>query len=374
MESFDDNSFEYNANGIRIKKNETEYELDGTTILSETKDGKTLRYYYANSGIVGFIYNSVEYYYQKNIQGDITAIYREDCTLVGEYVYDAWGNCTVTTDIDGIATLNPFRYRGYYFDSETGLYYLNTRYYAPDMGRFISPDSTDYLDPGTVNGLNLYAYCGNNPIVYSDPNGNSATLAVVLGIIAVAGFITTCIGVGTSNNIVTAIGLTMVAIPALISGGIALIGGITAGATLTAVIGGITMGAGIGSSLFASAEYQEAFTANNWMLSAGISEDVYNHLMITVAAIATLGTLFSGFSYSFKIDSITEFGNLKGSDYKGIKFIQQTKNGKMYRSLEFHYGHAHKGHNPHWQLNKWSKSGTHLKGGTAWWSILLKRL
>ena len=70
LSSFDDNTFEYNANGIRIRKNDTTYELDGTTILSETKDGKTLRYYYANGGIVGFIYNSVEYYYQKNIQGD----------------------------------------------------------------------------------------------------------------------------------------------------------------------------------------------------------------------------------------------------------------------------------------------------------------
>ena len=67
--------------------------------------------------------------------------------------------------------MNPFRYRSYYYDTETELYYLQTRYYDPELGRFISQDSIEYADPETINGLNLYAYCGNNPVMNVDPTG-----------------------------------------------------------------------------------------------------------------------------------------------------------------------------------------------------------
>ncbi|MBR2926429.1 MAG: RHS repeat-associated core domain-containing protein, partial [Clostridia bacterium] len=85
-----------------------------------------------------------------------------------KYNYDAWGNCTVssqTTDAV-LARVNPIRYRGYYYDVGTGLYYLNARYYNPQWRRFISPDSTEYIDPEAVNGLNRYVYCGNNPVIH----------------------------------------------------------------------------------------------------------------------------------------------------------------------------------------------------------------
>ena len=70
-----------------------------------------------------------------------------------------------------IAKLNPFRYRGYYYDTETGLYYLNSRYYDPSVGRFINADDISYIRPTDINGLNLFAYCGNNPVMYTDPDG-----------------------------------------------------------------------------------------------------------------------------------------------------------------------------------------------------------
>ena len=96
-----------------------------------------------------------------------------------EYKYDSWGNHAVL-DANGadiasathIGNLNPFRYRGYYYDEETGLYYLNSRYYDPETGRFISPDDTFFLHLECVNGLNLFAYCINNPIMRLDKNGN----------------------------------------------------------------------------------------------------------------------------------------------------------------------------------------------------------
>ena len=93
-----------------------------------------------------------------------------------KYTYDACGNI-VTEVLDcnanAIAELNPFRYRGYYYDIETELYFLKSRYYDPELGRFMTIDDVSYLDPDTINGLNLYAYCGNNPILRADPYGTS---------------------------------------------------------------------------------------------------------------------------------------------------------------------------------------------------------
>ena len=102
-----------------------------------------------------------------------------------QYTYDAWGNCTIGDNVNGIADLNPIRYRCYYYDKETNLYYLQTRYYDPKIGRFISPDMVDYLDPESIHGLNLYAYCNNNPIMYVDPTGH---FAISLGLALLIGF------------------------------------------------------------------------------------------------------------------------------------------------------------------------------------------
>ena len=123
------------------------------------------------SGIsYNFTYNEQKYFYRKNLQGDIIGIYDSCWNLLGQYEYDAWGNLLSQVGSE-ILNINPFRYRGYYYDAETGLYYLNSRYYDPEIGRFISPDSLKYLDPTYNNGLNLYAYCGNNPVMHVDPNG-----------------------------------------------------------------------------------------------------------------------------------------------------------------------------------------------------------
>lgn len=126
-----------------------------------------------------------------------------------------------------------------------------------------------------------------------DPTGHFPILTAILCGIALAGMGLTIGGVASGNNTLTAIGLTMVAIPALISGGMAIAAGI-GGATYLGIIGGATCLAGIGTGMFASAEYQEAITGNNWMLDAGMSEGWYNGLMLTTAAIATIGTISCG--------------------------------------------------------------------------------
>ena len=120
-----------------------------------------------------------------------------------KYRYDAWGNCKVLNadgseiaDSNHIGILNPFRYRSYYYDTGIGLYFLKTRYYDPEVGRFMTIDDISYLDPESINGLNLYAYCGNNPIMYSDPNGH---LAISIGLLMLIGFVVgAAIGAGSS--------------------------------------------------------------------------------------------------------------------------------------------------------------------------------
>ena len=124
-------------------------------------------------------YDGVEYFYLKNAQGDVTGLVNSSGTQVVAYTYDAWGNPLTTTGTmaDTLGKLNPFRYRGYFYDTETGLYYLGSRYYNPETGRFINADNL--VDTEDLLGENLFAYCANNPVNHQDPSGHS-----FLGIIA----------------------------------------------------------------------------------------------------------------------------------------------------------------------------------------------
>lgn len=195
-------SFTYNVKGERATKTYnsktcTFCYVDGKLLYENRPDVGTIYYIYDESGIIGFTLNGTQYYYRKNAQGDILSIHSGG-GLYATYTYDAWGNCTVTDNSGtGIGDVNPFRYRGYYYDSETGLYYLMTRYYDPEIGRFISADALAYLAPETINGLNLYAYCYNNPVMGYDPDGTwswsaffkvavVATIIVAAAVIAVA--------------------------------------------------------------------------------------------------------------------------------------------------------------------------------------------
>ncbi len=145
-------------------------ETISTTIHGVGTESSELVYLYDENSIVGIQYTkgstSNAYYFQRNLFGDVVAIYDTNGTKVVEYAYDAWGNCTIkgTTTNYVVAHANPIRYRGYYYDADTNLYYINARYYSPEWRRFISPDDTAYLNPKNVNGLNLYCYGNNNPI------------------------------------------------------------------------------------------------------------------------------------------------------------------------------------------------------------------
>ena len=121
--------------------------------------------------------NDTMYYYIKNLQGDVTKIVNEEGQIVVEYTYDAWGNIlNKTANVDHsyatVREFNPFRYRGYVYDTDTGLYYLQSRYYDPKTGRFINADDTVFIGAtGTVLSANIFTYCENNPINFRDPTG-----------------------------------------------------------------------------------------------------------------------------------------------------------------------------------------------------------
>ena len=138
-----------------------------------TTTTETLNFTYDASGTpMSVKYGSTYYYYVTNIQGDVVALLNTSGTAVVEYTYDAWGNIHSITGnhAPGIGKINPLTYRGYVYDSEIGYYYLQSRYYDPEMGRFINADGLIASSQGLL-GNNMFAYCINNPIAYSDPTG-----------------------------------------------------------------------------------------------------------------------------------------------------------------------------------------------------------
>lgn len=189
-------TFQYNDEGIRTVKIANgvrhEYSVTGGQINREviySSNGqyvtKDLRYYYDASGrpvsIHAFTRSSAsaafteaKYYLLTNMQGDVVAIYNQNGERIFEYLYDAWGNVLRSTQVatggSAANNVNPFRYRGYYYDTETGLYYLQSRYYNPAWGRFLNADI--YVNAnGDMIGFNMYAYCSNNPVHGYDPTG-----------------------------------------------------------------------------------------------------------------------------------------------------------------------------------------------------------
>ena len=140
--------------------------------------------YDASGRAVGMWYENANgarsrYFYERNLQGDIVAIVNNLGEIRATYTYDAWGNCTVTNAPGyGVGTANPIRYRGYYQDTETGFYFLQTRYYDPEVKRFINADCL-FVAGNPLTGSNMYAYCSGNPVMRVDPTGMASGWAVI---------------------------------------------------------------------------------------------------------------------------------------------------------------------------------------------------
>lgn len=161
-------SFKYNVDGIRTQKKvngtATDFFLNGNKILAQKTGNTVTWFYYDQEGTrVAMEHGGKLYYYLYNLQGDVIALCDASSKqIVAKYSYDAWGKLLTKENLGTgtIADVNPFRYRGYYYDSETGMYYLNARYYDPETGRFLNADGAIGANIGAAT-MNLFAYCGN---------------------------------------------------------------------------------------------------------------------------------------------------------------------------------------------------------------------
>ena len=171
-------SYDYDENGIRTKKTvngiTTTFQLDGSKIVSENRNGTVQSYFYDENGsVLGITYGGENYYFRKNFRNDVLAILNASGEVVVEYSYDPWGNILAVTGslASTLGADNPFRYRGYYYDTESCFYYLNSRYYDAKVCRYLNADSAIVEVGGSVQGYNLFAYCFNNPVNMSDSSG-----------------------------------------------------------------------------------------------------------------------------------------------------------------------------------------------------------
>ena len=216
-------SFEYNGDGIRTAKTadgvKHVYITGDNRLLQETWGSNKIEYLYDDTGtIFSLYYNGAKFYLIKNLQGDVVELRNSTNGLVARYTYDAYGKCTSVkdssgaeiTDASNIALINPIRYRGYYFDSETGLYYVNSRYYDPEIGRWINADNAIPSTSESVQGYNLFAYCFNNPVNMDDHSGHwpkwlknvVKAVAVVAVVAAVAAVTVATAGAGTAAAVI----------------------------------------------------------------------------------------------------------------------------------------------------------------------------
>ena len=194
--------YTYTPDGIRSSKTvngtKTEYLLNGTQILAQKTGSDVMWFFYDSTGTrIGVQQGNVTAYYMYNLQGDVVGL-ADAATgkIIAKYLYDAWGKCVSVENADGytIGTANPFRYCGYYYDNDTGLYYLQSRYYDPAIGRFINADTYTTTDADGLLSTNMFAYCENNPVMGTDPTGEWVHLAVgaivggIMGGISAAAF------------------------------------------------------------------------------------------------------------------------------------------------------------------------------------------
>ncbi len=254
--------YTYNEAGLRTSKTvngttTTYHWLEGV-LLGQTCGTDTILFLYDENGSAyGFTLNGTAYYYVFNLQGDIIGILDSNGTQVVSYDYDAWGNILGVTGslANSVGEKNPLRYRGYYYDEETGFYYVSSRYYDPEIGRWINADAL--VDQSSVLGYNLFAYCRNNPVNMTDTTGNLPFFAITAAIGAVVGAVVGgVVAAKNGGNVWAGIGIGAAA-GGLIGAGAgaaagALLAGSAAASTTSVVIGAKAVVSVVGSAGFSA--------------------------------------------------------------------------------------------------------------------------
>ncbi len=364
MTSFDHTTFTYNIDGIRLSKTNgdktTKFFVDGKRILRSVDKDTQIWYYYDTRGVVGMSVTGKgagDYIFHRNALGDITHIYKRSTDtsyeLVARYEYDAWGNHKVynadgteNTDPEFIGNINPFRYRGYYYDVETKLYYLNARYYDPELCRFISADETQYLDPNSVNGLNLYAYCGNNPVMFVDPEGHAKWWQWLIGALVVVAV--TVVTAGAAAVVAAAAGASVAAVAIGAAVGAAVAGTtslIVQGTTgdceidfgrlvidtfiggVSGAIGGAFGPAGTAKAFFSQIMFNTLLSSGEYLVSSWLNGDTPTLAGLFVAAAGgALNGMFAGCKIVPSV--IVSFATSIASNWEDIWAAIQNKNKK----------------------------------------------
>ena len=211
----------YNDSGKRIRKTVNgvtiDFYLDGSAILMQTSsDGSRIDFFYDDKGnVFAMKYQNEMYFYRKNLFGDILGILDSHGTELVKYEYNSWGKLLNLTDYssNGLGRRNPFRFKGYYYDEELGMYYLNSRYYDPETGRFVNADDVEVLEVEQENlaQYNLYAYCLNNPVNRADESGELSIpnwAKIGIGIAVIAGLAIATVATGGTAAIVCGAALT----------------------------------------------------------------------------------------------------------------------------------------------------------------------
>lgn len=311
-------TFTYDEFGERISKTAggitTNYVYENGKLLREITGSEKIDFIYGAEGIIGIRIGNENYLYRKNVYGDVTEIYDASGVKVGKYKYTAFGECEVEMNTNGIAEKNPIRYRGYYYDTETSLYYLKTRYYDPEVGRFMTIDGIEYLDPETINGLNLYAYCGNNPVMNIDPEGKAFLTIFLITLVAGVVIGGTIAGVKGYKNGERGWGLVKTIAKGSFKGGI--IGGLTAVLIYALPEIGSFLGASLGFGSLALAESG----------AAAVSLTSAQAIIAGIAALSGLGLMFSRTGKSngywgekYSNDHDPEHFHFKGTDGTDIR-------------------------------------------------------
>ena len=301
-------NYTYGVDGLRTSRTDGtkaySYIYNGGTLSQMTVGSDTLTFTYDASGRpLSVSLNGTTYYYVTNLQGDVTAILSASGTAVVTYTYDAWGNpLTTTGDLaTTLGTLNPLRYRGYVYDTETGLYYLQSRYYDPEIGRFLNADALVATGQGLL-GNNMFAYCNNNPVANSDPTGESLLGAIIGG--AIGGALISVIS-HTHNNPDATIGSIANAL---------LVGAITGGlggaaGVVSAARGVLSIAAGIVAGIYAGVTTEGTVGQK---IAVGISTGVittvgtYLGAGIDTSGFDTFGTAVANYATTIFVGSITE--------------------------------------------------------------------
>ena len=373
-------SYAYDVNGIRASKTvdgvKHTYVYDGTQLLAERYGTTRLEFMYNESGqphLVRYSTNSgssyVTYYYILNQQGDVMALMDTAGELAVKYTYDPWGKVLTVTNGSGtaitsathIANVNPIRYRSYYYDTDTQLYYLQSRYYDPEVSRFINADAAEFATLSTVSlsDTNLFAYCANDPVNKADPSGEvwHIVIGAVLGGI-VSGISTMAANYMQGNNLTDGLGMSMLtgaASGALAATGVGVVGAVLGNAAISmagnaveqvatkngfdnfnvgemlfdGVVGGVTGaigGKGNGSKHLMNLGVQSIRRTSNAIVHGGIKEGVRTAAKAVAYYVKNTKSYYSGVVKGLLKDAIVSLGSAFITSKIGKKYIRTAIN------------------------------------------------